>query len=309
MKLLIDYLKSFLIYDFKLLPYLVSILILTALFYYSYEHNLYITIIRTQSIYLKSFYILSLFSLPYLLVLFLKLKGNIRAFYNINTFIFLSIIFIFLLINALTKGHIYLFTSYIANRKEYIEWLFIINISLHKFIILSLPALIYYLIFTDKNVFGFKVKDVNLKIYFYMLLIMLIPIIIASYSNSFLDVYPRYKPGILENSGIMTKFQTIAAVESFYGLRFIGVELFFRGLMIIGAIRIIGKHAVLPSAVLYSIWHFGKPMGEAIGAFFGAYILGVLAYKTKSIAGGVILHLGIALLMELFAYLQLFDIL
>jgi membrane protease YdiL (CAAX protease family) len=55
---------------------------------------------------------------------------------------------------------------------------------------------------------------------------------------------------------------------------------------------------------LYVALHFGKPAGETIGSFFGGYILGVLAYKSKNIWGGIIAHMGIAWLMELFAYLQ-----
>jgi len=50
--------------------------------------------------------------------------------------------------------------------------------------------------------------------------------------------------------------------------------------------------------------HFGKPIGEAISSIFGGYVLGVIALNTKSIVGGSIVHIGVAWLMELFAYLQ-----
>jgi hypothetical protein len=36
----------------------------------------------------------------------------------------------------------------------------------------------------------------------------------------------------------------------------------------------------------------------------GGYILGVVAYETKSIWGGVIVHLGIAWMMEVVAFAQ-----
>ena len=54
----------------------------------------------------------------------------------------------------------------------------------------------------------------------------------------------------------------------------------------------------------YTFWHFGKPCPEAIGAAIAAYTLGVIALRTRSIAGGIIIHIGVALLMELAAYLQ-----
>jgi membrane protease YdiL (CAAX protease family) len=55
--------------------------------------------------------------------------------------------------------------------------------------------------------------------------------------------------------------------------------------------------------VYYITIHFGKPLGETISSFFGGLLLGVIAYRTKSIYGGIIVHLGIAYLMELFAFL------
>jgi hypothetical protein len=55
---------------------------------------------------------------------------------------------------------------------------------------------------------------------------------------------------------------------------------------------------------VYCFLHFGKPMGEAISSIFGGYILGVIAYNTKSISGGIIVHMGVAWMMDFFAYLQ-----
>jgi hypothetical protein len=56
--------------------------------------------------------------------------------------------------------------------------------------------------------------------------------------------------------------------------------------------------------VLYCTLHFGKPMGEAVSSVFGGYILGVVAYETRSIWGGVIVHIGIAWMMEIIAFAQ-----
>jgi membrane protease YdiL (CAAX protease family) len=66
----------------------------------------------------------------------------------------------------------------------------------------------------------------------------------------------------------------------------------------------IGRGAVLSMAVVYCSLHFGKPMGEAISSVVGGYILGVIAFETRSVWGGVIVHMGIAWLMETVAFLQ-----
>ena len=60
----------------------------------------------------------------------------------------------------------------------------------------------------------------------------------------------------------------------------------------------------MPTACLYFFVHINKPELEALSSFFGGTILGVVAYYSKSILGGIVIHVGIALLMEYFAYLQ-----
>ena len=96
----------------------------------------------------------------------------------------------------------------------------------------------------------------------------------------------------------------MAGYELAYGLDFVTVEFLFRGFMVIGMIGVLGRQAVLPMAVTYCFLHFGKPAGEAISSVFGGYILGVIALETRSIWGGIIVHAGIAWMMEIIAYVQ-----
>jgi membrane protease YdiL (CAAX protease family) len=49
------------------------------------------------------------------------------------------------------------------------------------------------------------------------------------------------------------------------------------------------------------VFHFGKPLIETLSSFFGGYMLGVFALYSKNIWGGIILHIGTALFMELLA--------
>ena len=70
------------------------------------------------------------------------------------------------------------------------------------------------------------------------------------------------------------------------------------GLLVIGVARFAGEQAILPMAAFYCTIHFGKPLAECVTSFGGGMVLGVLAYRTRSILGGLIVHLGLAWLME-----------
>jgi membrane protease YdiL (CAAX protease family) len=66
----------------------------------------------------------------------------------------------------------------------------------------------------------------------------------------------------------------------------------------------VGRAALMPMVTLYAFWHFGKPIPEAIGSIFAGYILGVIALRTRSIVGGIIVHVGVALGMDFAAFLH-----
>jgi membrane protease YdiL (CAAX protease family) len=97
---------------------------------------------------------------------------------------------------------------------------------------------------------------------------------------------------------------TALLYELCYGWDFVPTELIFRGFLVIGMSRVLGRGAVLPMVVWYCTVHFGRPVGETISSLFGGYLLGVLALSTRSIWGGLLIHIGIAWGMELAAFLQ-----
>ena len=70
--------------------------------------------------------------------------------------------------------------------------------------------------------------------------------------------------------------------------------------------KFLGKGSVYPMVALYCFYHFGKPWGEAASSIIGGYILGVISLYTRSIFGGVLIHIGIAWMMELVAAIQKF---
>jgi membrane protease YdiL (CAAX protease family) len=91
--------------------------------------------------------------------------------------------------------------------------------------------------------------------------------------------------------------------ELSYGADFISIELFFRGFLILAFIKWAGKDTILPMACFYCTIHFGKPLAECISSYFGGIILGIVVYHTRSILGGLIVHLGIAWMMEVGGYI------
>lgn len=173
-----------------------------------------------------------------------------------------------------------------------------------------IPLVIVYF-WLDRNekygLYGLRFSGVNVKPYFIMLLAMVPLLYLASLTKDFNTYYPIYaktKGDMVAETYQVPRWVLVATFESIYSFNFLNVELFFRGFLILGFVKFLGKDAVLPMAATYCAYHFGKPMGEAISSIFGGFILGVISLNSRNIWGGVIIHAGIAMLMELFAGLQ-----
>lgn len=173
--------------------------------------------------------------------------------------------------------------------------------SVFRFCIVLIPILIFWFLFERKrqSFYGCTGYNFNLRPYFMMLLLMVPLITLASTQSDFLGAYPRAK--FLHSYSIqnMQHWKYFLIYELFYGMDFFSIELFFRGFLILGAIRVLGSQAILAASTFYVVIHFGKPMGEAISSFFGGTILGVITFYGRSIWGGLIVHVGIAWMMEL----------
>lgn len=151
------------------------------------------------------------------------------------------------------------------------------------------------------SLYGIK-KTTSLRPYLLLIAMMLPLLIWASLQKDFSLVYPKAK-AITNHLGTEANPLYYLTFEAAYACDFISIELFFRGFLIITLSKILGKHCVLPIALFYFSIHLGKPMFEAISSFFGGMILGTISYQTKSIWGGWLVHVSIAMLMELFGYL------
>jgi CAAX amino terminal protease family. len=145
---------------------------------------------------------------------------------------------------------------------------------------------------------GFPIRP-----YLLLLLGMMPLLAFAATQPDFLHTYPRMQRLAFIEEHTAHPFWWKLLFEFSYGIDFITIEFFFRGFLVLALARYAGKDSILPMAAFYCSIHFGKPMLECITSYFGGIVLGVVVYNTRSIWGGLIVHLGIAWLMELAGYL------
>ncbi len=86
-----------------------------------------------------------------------------------------------------------------------------------------------------------------------------------------------------------------------YAAQFVALEFFFRGFLIHGLVRSTGMLAVPIMVVPYTMLHFDKPGIEAVAAIVGGLVLGTLALKTKTVWWGALLHISVAMIMDVLA--------
>lgn len=148
--------------------------------------------------------------------------------------------------------------------------------------------------------FGLCNFKIEYKTYLGFLLVMVPLLVFASTQADFLKTYPKLKQIAVSYEKYV---QQLLIYEPVYLLNFVMLEWFFRGYMVLFFKKYLNTKAIILVAMVYCSFHFGKPLLECISSFFGGYILGYIIYNTKSIWGGVIVHMGIAFLMDLFAFL------
>lgn len=172
--------------------------------------------------------------------------------------------------------------------------------------LLSIPVLLYWFFIDRKErpFYGWSTKRVEWKPYLIIMALMIPLVLLAAQQHDFQQQYPKAEI-VLKRGGITGNHTGhLLFFEGCYGLDFFATELFFRGFLVIGLSKYLGRGAILPAAVFYVFIHYGKPLGETVSSFIGGTALGILAYETQSIWGGVLLHLGTAWAMEGLAYVH-----
>ena len=178
----------------------------------------------------------------------------------------------------------------------------IADLPIRLLIVVICLMVIKYVWKYEGSFWGLTIKNFDIKPYFIMLLIMLPLIMFASTQHDFLRMYPKVKEIAFISKHASPSWPYNFLYEFSYGIDFITIELFFRGFLVIAFVRYAGAGAILPMAAFYCTVHFGKPLLECISSFFGGILLGIITYNTQTILGGLMVHLGIAWMMEIGGY-------
>jgi membrane protease YdiL (CAAX protease family) len=79
-------------------------------------------------------------------------------------------------------------------------------------------------------------------------------------------------------------------------------EFLFRGYVLFGLERSIGKTAIFVQTIPFTLLHFGKPFLETLACIPSGFIAGYIAYRTRSFLPCFVIHFGMYVLMYFFAY-------
>lgn len=306
-KSLFDEILKFVKFDFHLSSYIYIVLLVAFGVFLNYTFNIYSQYIKPSyfdgsSIWVFPLFYTSIYMLAAVPALLLRKEYQIllqSSFYLKSVFI-LAVYGFSIGYYGYSDWH---FDGLVREEIIFIHRLF----SQLKGTVLYLIPLLLLKWWFDKNTGGFyglTLKAKYIKGYLFIFLLLLPVLIFMSFTPDFQLAYPQFKPWNYEAIFGLTTWQYTSIFEFSYAIDFLMTELLFRGALVIGMVSILGKNAVLPMVVLYVAIHFGKPMGETISSLFGGYILGVLAFQTRHIWGGIIVHVFIGLTMEIMGFIQ-----
>ncbi|MCK5800368.1 MAG: CPBP family intramembrane metalloprotease [Deltaproteobacteria bacterium] len=187
-----------------------------------------------------------------------------------------------------TKHHYY-------NLSQFIYW------SLFRVVTYVLIPWVVVLFMPGERIrdYGMSPKGVFSHLWIYGVLYAIIApvLVMVSFTRPFQRTYPFYKlaPRSWLDFGIW---------EAFYSVQFFALEVFFRGFMIHPLKRALGSYAIFVMAVPYCMIHYNKPLAEVLGAILAGTILGTLSLRTRSIWCGVLIHVSVALSMDILSLVQ-----
>jgi uncharacterized protein len=133
------------------------------------------------------------------------------------------------------------------------------------------------------------------------LIALMVPLLAyAGTRPDFLRTYPMLRPQQAAgwSWSLVLLFWTLIAVI------LVSTEFLFRGVLVFALESRLGVNAVLVSAIPYCVMHLHKPFLEALGAIVAGVVLGMLALRTRSIGGGIVVHIAVAIGMDVMALLR-----
>ncbi|MHA4847779.1 CPBP family intramembrane glutamic endopeptidase [Flavitalea antarctica] len=178
-------------------------------------------------------------------------------------------------------------------------WAIILNAPLKCVLMLMVIFVVRKAGAYRQSITGLGKGNISLSPFFILLLLFVPVMVIAALQPDFGISYPRASKVAFIADHSSQPWLTVLIFEISYAFDFVAAEVFFRGFLVLAFLRFAGPSAILPMAAFYCAIHFGKPLVECISSFVGAIMLGVISYRTGSVWGGLLLHLGIGMFMEL----------
>lgn len=300
---IIQYLRKFYVKDFRLFYFIPVIVMMGTIIYLNYRHQLQNNMVADGSNWWRSFlgyWLLYLipFAVAFLLQFFFIKNITWHKNYWFWIILFLAPAFFSFRVNFHFHQPL---LKHFWSGDELVFWTTSINRIVKVFILLMLIFIIWYLKDSGNQSFYGTSALKNIKPYLLMLLLMAPIVAFACTRSDFLQTYPDSK--FIQQLSLSSKKTYYIIYELCYGFDFVSIEFFFRGFLILSLYKICGPQCIIPVACFYCAIHFGKPLGEAISSFWGGILLGIISYHTKSIWGGLIVHLGIAWMMEACSWL------
>ncbi|MFO0683258.1 MAG: CPBP family intramembrane glutamic endopeptidase [Sandaracinus sp.] len=161
---------------------------------------------------------------------------------------------------------------------------------------LLIPALVVKLGFRERlRDQGLETKGFLEHAWIYVLgycVVFVCVIFVARNDENFQTYYPFY-----HQAG--RSWLDFGAWELIYAAQFFSLEFFFRGFWLRAMKRQLGSYAIFAMVVPYCMIHFGKPFPETLAAIVAGLFLGTLSMKTRSIWSGFLIHVSVAISMDL----------
>jgi uncharacterized protein len=195
-------------------------------------------------------------------------------------------------------GNWYESAHFLLNKSSYRQFWQLLYWAGHTLVFyFAVPSLLIRFILKERlRDYGLKIRGAFSFAGIYAIaFVLILPVVFyASFSSRFQITYPFFVP--LDKNDMFPYF---FIWEIFYVAQFFALEFFFRGFMIQGLKHDLGIYSVFVMTVPYCMIHFTKPLPECIGSIFAGVFLGLMSYKTNSVWLGALMHVGVAVSMDL----------
>lgn len=186
-------------------------------------------------------------------------------------------------------------TMYYPLLMEYMWWTLCLIIA-YMLIPILVIKFVYKESLRDYGLAIGKTKEYS-KWFALLCIIMFCIVALLSLRKDFRIYYPYYNL-------ISRSWADLLAWELIYFTQFVALEFFFRGFLLKSCKTSFGSNAIFIMCLPYVMLHLSKPWLEPFVSFLMGFFLGMLAIRSRSIWGGVIVHYVLALGMDVLTLLS-----